>query len=426
MAEIIKSQKSLAYHQVEKNKSQNDKLKVKDKKIKKEINKSDKLTNKKYYGPRIKIIGVGGAGGNIVARLRKKSKADGLDYLAINTDKQALSALPRLIKKIIIGQKITGGLGAGMNPDIGRAAAEEDEEIIKEEIKKADMVFILAGFGGGTGTGATPVIAEIARKLGILTVVLAIRPFSFEGEERLSIAENGFKEVLNFVDTAIFLSNEQLFSHLPEGVSLLEGFDIADNIFSDGLLGIFNILIEPGLINLDFADLRVVLENGGQGILAIGEGEGDKKDEEIIKGLLKNIPPDFLLKNSKRIFYAITSSPSSAFSEIQKIIEKIKELSNPEAKIIFGISIDLKLHNKVKATLIATSSDNSSTFLASNYKPIEQKDKEKDKNKSENYADFKKKEDKQKIFEETKNQKYQDSLYDELDIPAFIRRRLHK
>ena len=185
-------------------------------------------------------------------------------------------------------------------------------------------------------------------------------------------------------------------------------------------------MIEPGLINLDFADLRVVLENGGQGILAIGEGEGDKKDEEIIKGLLKNIPPDFLLKNSKRIFYAITSSPSSAFSEIQKIIEKIKELSNPEAKIIFGISIDLKLHNKVKATLIATSSDNSSTFLASNYKPIEQKDKEKDKNKSENYADFKKKEDKQKIFEETKNQKYQDSLYDELDIPAFIRRRLHK
>ena len=385
------------------------------------------------------MVGIGGAGGNIVARVRNR-KIKGVDYLAINTDKQALRMLPKPIKKIAIGKKITAGLGTGMNPDIGRAAAEEDEEIIKNEIKGANIIFALAGFGGGTGTGATPVIVEIARKLGALTIVLATRPFHFEGSERRAIAENGFREVLNFTDTAIFLSNEQLFSHLPAGASLLEGFDIADSIFADGISGILDILIQPGIVNLDFVDLRTILENGGQGILSVGIGEGDKKGEAAVKRLLRNIPSDFSLKRAKKIIYSISGGTDLTLTEAREVIENIREFSNPDAKIIFGISVDVKLHHKVKITLIATSLEGAAAKLPSlsvpseqrRVKPIEVIGKDKGQFGVQIEGSRVREEEKKskKVSSSSKLEQLKEegseSSYDELDIPAFIRRRLHK
>jgi len=379
----------------------------------------------KNFGLKIKVVGVGGAGGNILTRLKKK-RTSGLEYIAVNTDKQDLKSLPRSIKKIVIGKSVTKGLGAGMNPALGRASAETDKDLLADVIKGADILFLIAGFGGGTGTGATPVIAEIARQLGILTVVLLTKPFSFEGKERSLIAENGLKEVVNSADTVIAISNDQLFKNLPAGVSLIKGFELADSIFTNGILGIFESLIQPGLINLDFADLRAILEKGGPGILSVGIGEGDNRKEKALKSLMKGIPPEFSLSNSKKIFYLISHGPDISFDEIKEVIEKISQEVNPEAKVIFGLCVDNSLSSKIKVVLIATSFEGSNNFQFSSARISSFS---LTKNEKQEFLDSKTKDKEKPVANQDKRNKEEEkeSFYSsELDIPAFIRRRLHK
>jgi cell division protein FtsZ len=302
---------------------------------------------------KIKVVGVGGSGSNVVARMRK-CKIKGVELVAINTDIQDLRKTKADLK-LRIGRKLTQGLGTGMNPEIGRRAALENRAEIQEIFKDTDMVFVAGGMGGGTCTGAAPVVAQIAKDSGALTIAIVTKPFSFEGSARMRIAERGIRNLKEKVDTLILISNDKLLSILDPKVSLLNAFWICDDVLRQAVKGISDLIMLPGIINVDFADVQAIMKNSGTALFGTGWGRGDKRAEEAAISAINSPLLDISPKGAKGILFNVSGGKDISLSEIDEVAKVICQEVNPEAKVIFGAVQDEKLKKgEIKVTVIAT------------------------------------------------------------------------
>ena len=303
--------------------------------------------------PRISVIGVGGAGGNAIANMIR-SDVQGVQFLVANTDAQALNA-SEADQRIQLGLKITQGLGAGSRPEIGRAAAEETIEEIERSLDGAHMCFIAAGMGGGTGTGAAPVIAKAARDRGILTVGVVTKPFAFEGSRRMRSAESGIEELQKHVDTLIVIPNQNLFRLATSETTFKEAFEMADEVLQQGVRGITDLMVMPGLINLDFADVRSVMGEMGKAMMGTGEATGDNRAIEAAEKAISNPLLDGVsMKGAKGVIISITGGDDMRLMEVDEAASHIKELVDPDANIIWGSAFNNDLGGKIRVSVVAT------------------------------------------------------------------------
>jgi len=302
---------------------------------------------------KIKVVGIGGSGSNAVSRM-KKCKIKGVELIAINTDIQNLRKTKADLK-LRIGRKLTQGLGAGMNPEIGKRAALENRAEIQEILKGTDMVFIAGGMGGGTCTGAAPVVAQIAKDLGVLTIAIVTKPFSFEGSARMKIAERGIRNLKEKVDALILISNDKLLSVLDPKVSLLNAFWICDDVLRQAVKGISDLIILPGIVNVDFADVQAIMKNSGTALFGTGRARGDKRAEEAAISAINSPLLDISSRGAKGILFNVSGGKDISLSEIDEVAKVICQEVNPEAKVIFGAVQDEKLKKgEIKVTVIAT------------------------------------------------------------------------
>ena len=303
--------------------------------------------------PRISVIGVGGAGGNAIANMIR-SDVQGVQFLVANTDAQALNA-SEADQRIQLGLKITQGLGAGSRPEIGRAAAEETIEEIERALEGAHMCFIAAGMGGGTGTGAAPVIAKAARDRGILTVGVVTKPFAFEGSRRMRSADSGIEELQKHVDTLIVIPNQNLFRLATSETTFKEAFEMADEVLQQGVRGITDLMVMPGLINLDFADVRSVMGEMGKAMMGTGEASGDNRAIEAAEKAISNPLLDGVsMKGAKGVIISITGGEDMRLMEVDEAASHIKELVDPDANIIWGSAFNNDLGGKIRVSVVAT------------------------------------------------------------------------
>lgn len=301
----------------------------------------------------IKVIGVGGGGGNAVKHMIA-SKIEGVEFICANTDAQALKDIDtRTVLQL--GHSMTKGLGAGANPEVGRQAAMEDRERITEVLRGADMVFIAAGMGGGTGTGAAPVVAEVARDLGILTVAVVTKPFPFEGRKRMLIAEEGIRELGARVDSLITIPNEKLLSVLGKSTSLLDAFKAANNVLLGAVQGIADLIIRPGMINVDFADVRTVMSEMGMAMMGTGRATGENRAREAAESAIRSpLLEDVNLQGARGILVNITAGIDLSLGEYSEVGNTIEEFASPDATVVVGTVIDPELTNELRVTVVAT------------------------------------------------------------------------
>jgi len=304
---------------------------------------------------RIVVMGVGGGGSNAVNRMIQAG-VRGVEFVAINTDTQAL-ARSEAPTRIHIGEKLTRGLGAGGNPNVGEKAAEESGEQIADLVRDADMVFIAAGMGGGTGTGGAPVIAQISKDLGALTVGVVTKPFTFEGRQRAKNAEEGIAQLRDRVDTLITIPNDRLLEVIDRKTTLEQAFMEVDDVLRQGIQGISELITEPGLINLDFADVKSIMSDSGGALMAIGHGVGETRAQDAARMAISSPLLDISMEGAKGVLLNITGGTDLALSEISEAAEVVAQAADPEASIIFGAVIDPKLENEIKITVIATGFD---------------------------------------------------------------------
>ncbi|MGH2691926.1 MAG: cell division protein FtsZ [Actinomycetota bacterium] len=303
----------------------------------------------------IKVVGIGGGGVNAVNRMIE-SGLKGVEFIAVNTDAQAL-LMSEADVKLDIGRETTRGLGSGADAEIGKRAAEEHRAEIEEILKGADMVFVTAGEGGGTGTGGAPVIASIARELGALTIGVVTRPFSFEGRRRASQAEDGIQELKGSVDTLIIVPNDRLLQISDETTSMLDAFRMADQVLHQGVDGITALIVTPGLINLDFADVRTVLSGAGSALMGIGQGAGDDRAEEAARAAISSPLLEASIEGAKGLLLSISGGSDLTLHEVHRAAEAITRAAHPEANIIFGAVIDDALGDECRVTVIAAGFD---------------------------------------------------------------------
>lgn len=327
---------------------------------------------------KIKVIGVGGGGNNAVKRMKEEG-LQGVEFVAVNTDKQILNNLD-INTKLQIGSKITKGLGAGANPAVGMKAAEESRNEIEEALDKTDMVFVTAGMGGGTGTGAAPVVAQIAKEKGILTVGVVTKPFTFEGRKRQMQAEQGIEALKGKVDTLVIIPNDKLLQISDKRTTMSEAFMMADEVLMDGIQGISDLIAVPNLINLDFADVRSIMLNQGIAHMGIGKANGDNRAMEAAKLAVKSPLLETSIGGAKAVLINVTGKELGLF-EVNEAAELIREEVDPDANIIFGAGIDESLGDDIKITVIATGFDSDNPMankLKSNKKsdPVSQKSEE--------------------------------------------------
>ncbi len=300
----------------------------------------------------IKVVGCGGGGGNAINRM-VDCGVTGVDFIAINTDVQALRT-NKAKTMIQIGEKLTKGLGAGSTPEIGKKAAEESREEISGALKGADLVFVTAGMGGGTGTGAAPIVAEIARDMGILTIAVVTKPFAFEGKTRMRKAEAGIDELKQRVDTLVVIPNERLLQVCPKGTTFAGAFNFADDVLRQGIQGISDLISPTGLINLDFADVKAVMESGGMAHLGIGLGKGEKALAEAAQNAISSPMLETSIDGARAVLINVTCNSQCSIVEINDAVETITNAADSEANIIFGAGIDDTLDDEVRITVIAT------------------------------------------------------------------------
>lgn len=383
---------------------------------------------------KIKVVGVGGGGGSAINRMINNG-IKGVEFVAVNTDIQALH-YNKAGEKIHIGKTVTRGLGAGMNPELGKAAAEESENEIREALKGCDMVFVTCGMGGGTGSGASPVVAQIARELGALTVAVVTKPFAFEGGQRKNIADRAFAELADNVDTIITISNDKLLQVIDKKTSLLEAFTIADDVLRQGVQGIAEIITVPGIINADFADVKAVMSNAGSALMGIGQASGENKAIEAAKAAINSSLLDMSIDGAKGIVFTITGGSDLSMSEVSEAAKVITSAADEEAKIIFGAVIDESLKDQIKITVVATGFDGKNSSGKSEMKPaytpnsfIEESEKEV--SSSSSWAD--KTKTKLSVFKNTPlkpiiekkmESSNQNNEEDDLSVPAFIRKKM--
>ncbi|MBC7249357.1 MAG: cell division protein FtsZ [Anaerolineae bacterium] len=300
----------------------------------------------------IKVVGVGGGGSNAVNRMIEEGLR-GVEFIAINTDAQALM-LSQAPKRIRIGDKLTKGLGSGGDPEIGRKAAEESSDDLYEALTGADMVFLTAGIGGGTGTGASPVIARIAREIGALTIGVVTRPFSFEGARRRAVAEEGIEALKGEVDTLIAIPNDRLLQIVDKKASLREAFRVADDVLRQGIQGISELITVPGLINLDFADVRTIMSEGGAALMAVGRASGENRAVEAAQAAISSQLLDVTIDGARGILFNVTGGLDLSLFEVNEAAEIIRETAHPDVNIIFGAVIDETMQDEIRITVIAT------------------------------------------------------------------------
>ncbi len=303
----------------------------------------------------IRVVGVGGGGCNAVNRMIEE-KLLGVDFISINTDGQALM-LSKSSTMVRIGDKLTRGLGSGGNSEIGEKAAEESADELYEALNGSDMVFVTAGMGGGTGTGAGPVVARIAREVGALTIGVVTRPFTFEGSRRSQVAEQGIEKLKEQADTLIVIPNDRLLELTDRRVSLSTAFKLADDVLRQGIQGISELITVPGLINLDFADVKTIMSEGGAALMAVGVGEGDDRARIAAEQAMNNRLLDISIDGARGILFNVTGGPDMSLFEVNQAASIIKEAAHPDVNLIFGAVIDDRLHDQLRITVIATGFD---------------------------------------------------------------------
>ncbi len=342
----------------------------------------------------IKVIGCGGGGSNAVNRMIGAG-LQGVQFIALNTDAQAL-LLSEASCKIQLGEKLTQGLGAGSDPEVGKRSAEETKEEIRKAIEGADMVFITAGMGGGTGTGAAPIVAEIAKEASALTVGVVTKPFSFEGKRRRQQAEEGIEILRSKVDTLITIPNDRLLQVVEKRTSMVDAFKVADDVLRQGVQGISDLITVPGLINLDFADVRTIMTNSGSALMGIGTATGEDRAVEAARQAISSPLLEASIEGAKGILLSLTGSSNLGLFEVNEAAEIVAEAADPEANIIFGAVIDENLQDEIRVTVIATGFDSGRRELPKT------KPKEREAESVQDLPSFSR---------------------DDVDIPAFLRRR---
>ena len=301
---------------------------------------------------KIKVVGVGGGGNNAVNRMIT-SGLQGVEFIAINCDAQAL-LLSKAQNRIQIGEKLTKGLGAGANPEIGQKAAEESRELLIDQLRGADMVFVTAGMGGGTGTGAAPIVAECAREAGALTVGVVTKPFSFEGKRRMNQAEAGIVNLKDRVDTLITIPNDRLLQVIDRRTSMIDAFRIADDVLRQGVQGISDLISVPGLINADFADVKTIMSNAGSALMGIGTAKGENGAVAAAEAAIKSPLLEASIEGARGVLFNITGGKDLSLFDVTEASNIITEAVDPDANIIFGAVIDEKLDDEIRVTVIAT------------------------------------------------------------------------
>jgi len=347
----------------------------------------------------IKVVGVGGGGTNAVNRM-VEANVKGVEFIAVNTDAQAL-LMSDADYKVHVGVGLTKGLGAGADPDVGFQAAEENKAEIKEALQGADMVFITAGEGGGTGTGAAPVIAQIAKEeIGALTVAVVTRPFAFEGRKRAQQAEDGIKRLRELVDTLIIIPNDRLLQVAEKKTSILDAFRIADDVLRQGTQGITDLITVPGLINLDFADVRTIMQDAGSALMGIGIANGENRAAEAAKAAISSPLLESSIEGAQGVLLSISGGSDLGLFEVNEAAEAVAEAASPDANIIFGAVIDDSLTDQIRVTVIATGFDGKRKQETMEFPAAEQS--------TEAAASI---------------PKFEPLSEDDLDIPAFLKRR---
>ena len=353
----------------------------------------------------IKVVGVGGAGNNGVNRMIDIG-IKSVEFIAVNTDKQALNT-SKADKKLQIGEKLTRGLGAGADPEVGKCSAEESKAEIAEALKGADMVFVTAGMGGGTGTGAAPIVAEISKEMGILTVAVVTKPFPFEGKRRMLQAEAGIEELKQNVDTLIVIPNEKLLQVVEKQTGLTEAFKMSDNVLRQGVQGISDLITIPGLVNLDFADVKTIMLNAGIAHIGIGVASGERRAQEAARQAIHSPLLETSIEGAKGVIINITGGEDLGLHEVNTAAELVQRSVDPEANIIFGTVTDPDMKDEIKITVIATGFEKNETISSIGVDNIVSKTWEKKINSIP-------------ASSETNNSQ------NDLDIPSFLRKNKNK
>jgi cell division protein FtsZ len=370
---------------------------------------------------RIKVVGVGGGGSNAVNRMIEQGMA-GVEFITINTDAQAL-LLANAPRRVRIGDKLTRGLGAGGNPEVGQKAAEESAEELYEVLRGSDMVFIAAGLGGGTGTGAAPIVAQIAKEVGALTIGVVTRPFTFEGSRRLQSSESGINRLKDHVDTLIVIPNDRLLQIVDKRASLQDSFRMADDVLRQGIQGISELITVPGLINLDFADVRTIMSEGGAALMAVGHGSGDDRARLAAEQAISSSLLDITIDGARGILFNVTGGPTMTLFEVNQAAAIIKETAHPEVNLIFGAVIDPNLGDEIRVTVIATGFERTGMPRRTIERPTNQPvrgGQQRPANTQTNPMPVDQPASRQSELSEFQPRSYNT---DDLDIPAFLRRR---
>lgn len=311
---------------------------------------------------KIRVMGIGGGGSNALNSMISSSNIQGVDFISVNTDAQSL-LLNQAATKLQIGENLTKGLGSGGNPEIGKQAAEESYDKAKELLDGTDMIFLTAGMGGGTGSGATPIIAKAAKEVGALTVAVVTKPFAFEGTRRMVAAEDAIEELKDKVDTLIVIPNQRILDVVDRKLSLLEAFKVADSVLTQGVQGISELITLPGLINVDFADVKTIMANAGSALMGIGTGVGENRAQTAARSAVASPLLEISMDGARGVLFNITGGPDLTMSEVDDAAKIIASAADPDANIIFGATIDDTMHDQVKITVVATGFDSTRQVL---------------------------------------------------------------
>lgn len=361
---------------------------------------------------RIKVIGIGGGGGNALSFMVAEGGINGVEFIAVNTDAQALLNNKATIK-IQIGENLTKGLGSGGDPEVGRQAAEESKERLKEDLSGADMIFLACGEGGGTGTGASPVIAEIAKESGALTIAVVTKPFEFEGSKRKFCADDGILKLKEKVDTLIVVPNQRILNIIDKKTPILEAFKKIDAVLHQGVKGIAELITTPGLINVDFADIRTIMQGSGTALMGVGVGSGDKRAIAAIKQAISSPLLDISIEGARGVLFNVVGGQDLTMAEVDEAASIISKSVDPDADIIFGAVIDDKMMDQIKVTIIATKFDDNRLKLFRFKKSEEVVEQDKSASAKATAGE-----------EEINNDdEFIDDDSSEFDIPAFLRKK---
>lgn len=365
---------------------------------------------------RIKVVGVGGGGCNAVNRMIAEGM-QGIEFIAVNTDGQAL-LFSKASTRVRIGEKVTRGRGAGGVPEIGQKAAEESSEELYQVLRGSDMVFVTAGMGGGTGTGAAPIIAQIAKEIGALTIGVVTKPFTFEASHRMQAAEVGITKLKEQADTLIVIPNDRLLQIVDKRASLLDAFSVADDVLRQGIQGISELITVPGLINLDFADVRTIMSEGGAALMAVGRGSGENRAREAAEMAMSSQLLDITIDGARGILFNVTGGQDLTLFEVNEAAAIIKETAHPDVNLIFGSVIDPSMGDEIRITVIATGFDQAN--MRTRMRRITDVADKKSGERPTSTRQIKEESEKTRT-----NYEFQPRVYntDEIDVPAFIRNR---